>query len=52
MFYTDKYFIEGILLTLCICFIMADIIIVYLILRIRNNQYVEINNPDNTSINA
>ena len=46
MFYISNEFIEGILVTLCICFILADIILIYLIIRIRNSQYVEIDNTN------
>lgn len=47
MFYINKEFIEGILVTLCIFFVIADIILIYLIIRVRNNQYVEIDNSIN-----
>ena len=47
MFYINDGFIEGILVTLCICFLIADIILVYLIIRVRNNEYIEINNSNN-----
>ena len=47
MFYINDGFIEGILVTLCICFLIADIILIYLIIRVRNNQYVEIDNSIN-----